>query len=48
MRCFLAGIMLAVPVALGCTWAGQLAENPRPKLLFAPDLQLINSLPVHG
>lgn len=46
MKFFALGLALSVFVALACTWAGQLAENPRARPLLAP--QLVNELPVNG
>lgn len=46
MRLFLLGVMLSIPLAMACTWMGQLAENPKAKPLFYP--QLVNELPLNG
>lgn len=46
MRLFLLGLFLSMPIALFCTWAGQLAQNPKAQPLLYP--QLVNELPING
>lgn len=36
-RMHLFGLLLSVPIALGCIWSGQLQSNPHARLLLLPD-----------
>lgn len=41
---FLFGMALSVPIALACTWTGQLAQNPNARPLLWPPAPTLEQL----